>query len=123
MNNFTDELLVESQGNAWVLKRAFHFYYIDEVGSQIDVVVPEKFITDFVSTPKILYSFFPPIGIYNKAAIMHDYLYSKDCPIALKRVKADKFFLQAMEVLHAPKWQRKLMYFAVRLFGKKYFRV
>lgn len=123
MNNFTDELLVESQGNAWVLKRAFHFYYIDKVGSQIDVVVPEKFITDFVSAPKILYSFFPPIGIYNKAAIMHDYLYSKDCPISLERAKADKFFLQAMEVLQVPKWQRKLMYFAVRLFGKKYFRI
>ena len=123
MNSFTDELLVESQGNAWILKRAFHFYYIDEVGGQINVVVPEKFITDFVSTPKILYSFFPPMGIYNKAAILHDYLYSKDCPIFLERVKADKFFLQAMEVLQVPKWQRKLMYFAVRIFGKKYFRV
>ena len=123
MNKFTDELLVESQGDAWVLKRAFHFYYIDGVGRQFDVIIPENFVTDFASTPKLLYSFFPPIGIYNKAAIVHDYLYSKECPVSLERVKADKFFLQAMGVLQVPKWQRKLMYFAVRIFGKKHFRV
>ena len=122
MQKFTDELLVESSGNTWVLKRAFHFYYLDEVGAQTDVIIPEGFVTDFASTPKALYSFFPPIGIYNKAAMVHDFLYSKDCPLIVERQIADKFFLQAMGVLGVAKWKRKIMFYAVRLFGQSHFR-
>lgn len=123
MQKFTEELLVESFGNQWVLKRAFHFYYIDEVGGQIDVIIPEGFMTDFASTPKLLYSIFPPIGIYNKAAMVHDFLYSADCPLKIERHLADLFFLQAMGVLKVKKWKRKIMYLAVRLLGKTHFRI
>ena len=122
MQKFTDELLVESLGDTWVLKRAFHFYYLDEVGGQTDVVIPEGFITDFASTPKLLYPIFPPIGIYNKAAMVHDFLYTRGCPVIISRQDADKYFLQAMAVLTVVKWKRKLMFYAVRLFGKSYFR-
>lgn len=122
MQKFTEELLVQSLGNSWVLKRAFHFYYLNEVGGQTDVIIPEGFITDFASTPKALYSFFPPIGIYNKAAMIHDFLYSKDCPVIVERQIADKFFLQAMGVLGVAKWKRKIMFYAVRLFGQSHFR-
>ena len=122
MQKFTDELLVESFGDTWVLKRAFHFYYLDKVGGQTHVIIPEGFITDFASTPKALYSIFPPIGIYNKAAMVHDFLYSKDCPVVVERQIADKFFLQAMGVLGVAKRRRKLMFYAVRLFGQSHFR-
>ena len=123
MQKFTGELLVESLGNQWVLKRAFHFYYLNESGGQTDVIIPEGFVTDFASTPKLFYSIFPPIGIYNKAAMVHDYLYSKECPESISRLDADKYFLQAMTVLEVAKWKRNLMYFAVRLFGKTRFRI
>lgn len=123
MQKFTEELLVESTGNKWILKRAFKFYYADDAGNPLkEVIVPEGFVTDFASTPKALYPFFPPIGIYNKAAMVHDFLYSKECPVAIERAQADLFFLQAMAVLKVPKWKRKLMYFAVKLFGKSHFR-
>jgi len=123
MQKFTGELLVESLGNQWVLKRAFHFYYINESGGQTDVIIPEGFITDFASTPKLLYSVFPPIGIYNKATIVHDYLYSKECSLIISRLEADKYFLQAMAVLGVEKWRRSLVYFGVRLHGKNRFRI
>jgi len=120
MQKFTEELLVESVGDKWVLKRAFHFYYINEVGGQKDVIIPEGFITDFASTPRLLYPIFPPIGIYNKAAMVHDYLYTS---AILPRKECDLFFLQAMEVLQVPKWKRKMMFWAVRCFGAKRFNL
>jgi len=82
--------------------------------------VPEGFNTDFASTPKLLYPIFPPIGIYNKAAMVHDYLYTS---AILPRKEADLFFLQAMEVLQVPNWKRKLMFWAVRCFGAKKFAI
>lgn len=126
MQKFTEELLVESLGDKWVLKRAFKFYYetLLENGTSFkqEIVVPEGFVTDFASTPTLLYPIFPPIGIYNKAAMVHDFLYSKDCSYILQREFADKFFLQAMEVLGVPKWKKRLMFLAVRIFGAKRFR-
>lgn len=127
MQKFTEELVVESLGEKWILKKAFTFYYEMPFGEGKNfrqaIVIPEGFETDFASTPKLLYSIFPPIGIYNKAAMIHDFLYSKECRYDISRQSADKFFLQAMEVLKVPKWKRKLMYLAVRIFGKKHFRV
>jgi len=119
---FTEELLVESVGNSWILKRAFRFYYADKFGNILrEIIIPEGFLTDFASTPSILYPIFPPIGIYNKAAMVHDYLYSKDRPEFIKRKDADLFFLQAMEVLKVPKWKRGSMFLAVRIFGRSSF--
>lgn len=124
MQKFTEELLVESFGDKWILKRAFKFYYADQDGNLLrQIIVPEGFVTDFASTPKLLFPIFPPIGIYNKAAMVHDFLYSDKCPEAIERKQADEFFLQAMQVLKVAKWKRKCMFFAVRLFGKSHFRI
>ena len=119
---FKDELLVESKGKLWVLKRAFLFYHLDKTGKIVSVVVPVDFTTDFLSVPKILHLVLPPIGLYNKAAILHDYLYSKQCQIRVSRLDADRFFLQALEILKTPKFRRLAMYYAVRLFGRKHFK-
>jgi len=123
MKNFKDELLVESIGKKWVLKRSFSFYYLDPKKKLLtkNVIIPEGFITDFASTPRLLYSIFPPIGIYNKATIIHDFLYSS-LSTNLTRKESDKFFLQSMEVLKVKKWKRNLMYLSVRIFGKKKFK-
>jgi hypothetical protein len=126
MQKFTDEILVESSADYWILKRAFKFYYseIDNWGKEkkTEIVIPENFVTDFASTPSLLYPIFPPIGIYNKAAMVHDYLYSKYCPHNISRKISDKFFLQAMQVLEVPAWKRWAMYLAVRAFGKYRFK-
>ncbi|EFI4072610.1 DUF1353 domain-containing protein [Escherichia coli] len=77
--------------------------------------VPEGYVTDLASVPRILWSVFPPHGRYAKAAIIHDWLY--DNALRTKR-EADKIFLDAMCVLGVPRWRRVLMYAAVRLFGR-----
>lgn len=39
------------------------------------ILIPTGYVTDFASVPVLLWSFFPPIGKYNRAALVHDYLY------------------------------------------------
>jgi hypothetical protein len=116
MSTFTNELIVKSFGNKWELLEGFYFYY-EVNGERLYLNVPSGFITDFASSPRILYPFFPPIGKYNKATLVHDYLYSKQSKYDITRKEADKIFLQSMGVLGVSK-KRYLMYLAVRLFGK-----
>lgn len=118
---FHSKLIVESLGTRWKLKKSFKFYYSDCL-IRIDIEVPKGFITDFASTPRILYSLLPPTGVYNKATVLHDYLYDINCTTSLTRKEADKFFLQALEVLEVPKLIRYLMWVGVRIGGAKSFR-
>lgn len=122
--SFHKELLAESfgeDGKKWILRRAFKFYY--EVSlCRTYIKVPNGFITDFATIPRPLYLIFPPIGRYNKAAMVHDYLYDASCSLKLSRKDSDLIFLQAMEILGVKKWVRYSLFLAVRLFGRKHFR-
>lgn len=122
VDRFKDPLIVESLETKWRLVNPFSFYYTIGDYKQFTIIVPADFITDFASTPKLFYPIFPPIGIYNKATIIHDYLYSKLSQHQFNRKLCDKILLQAMEVLGVPKYKRLLMFWAVRIFGKKHFR-
>jgi hypothetical protein len=80
------------------------------------VIVPEGFVTDLASVPRILWAIFPPFGRYTEAAVVHDYLYR----IEADRKEADKEFYYIMRDEGVKKWKAKLMYWAVRLFGGIY---
>lgn len=105
--------------NKWILKAK----YIYTVAEKI-IEVPENFITDLASVPKILWNVFEPFGKhYTRAAVIHDYLYSKDCIYKeITRAEADNIFLLIMKERGVPFWKRQLMYRAVRLFGSSHFR-
>lgn len=98
--------------------------YTDEKGEVVNsdkIVVPAGFITDLASTPRFIWSLLPPHGDYAKAAILHDYLYSKGS-VSVTRKAADFIFYEAMGVLGVAEWKRKLIYHTVRMFGGKHFR-
>jgi hypothetical protein len=99
---------------AWELLTEFE-YHVGEHPS-VDVIrIPAGTVTDLASVPRILWAIFPPHGKWAKAAIVHDYLYAN----AVKtKDYADKVFLEAMGVLQVPPVRRKLMYWAVCLFGR-----
>jgi hypothetical protein len=122
VDSLKDPLIVESIGDSWALSRPFSFYYEKADGERIYVTVPQGFVTDFASTPSWTYSFFPPVGIYNKAMMLHDYLYDVICPLDITRRQADRFMLQAMKILGVSKIARYLMYYGVRLGGRSRFR-
>lgn len=98
----------------WQLLAGFDYHVGDYPSEQI-IHVPEGTVTDLASVPRVLWFIFPPHGKYAKAAIVHDYLYAQ--AIGTK-AWADLVFLEAMEVLGVPRTRRRLMYWAVRLFGR-----
>jgi len=63
----------------------------------------------------VLWSFIPRWGKYGNAAVIHDFLYWEQ---KLSKEEADRIFLEAMDVLEVTLLKRKLIYFAVKYFGR-----
>lgn len=103
-------LILESKGYLWVTRAPLVYE-----GSET-VTVPDGFHTDLASVPKALWAIFPPFGHHTKAAVLHDYLYHTT---SLPRKTCDGLFLEAMADQGVSKTRRYLMYWAVRVFGKR----
>jgi Protein of unknown function (DUF1353) len=78
------------------------------------VSVPGGFITDLASIPRLFWNILPPFGKYTEAAVIHDYLYRTHLT---SRAVADRTLLEGMRLCHVSRWQRVVIYVAVRLFG------
>lgn len=114
MSSFTTPLIMEM-----LPKRNFRVaepfrYRVGSKESEDIITVEKGFETDLASTPRFLWWIVPPHGTYGKAGVVHDYLYRNGLRT---RKEADDIFYEAMQVLGVPFWKRKLMYFAVRIFG------
>ena len=83
-------------------------------GGSFRVVVPVGFRTDFASVPRFFWRVFPPVGDWWRAAAMHDYLYDAT---RVSKALADAMFWEGLIADDVPVWTRRLMYWAVRLFG------
>lgn len=83
------------------------------------IVVPKGFRTDFASVPKFLRNFFPPMERYGAAAVVHDYLYVKQW---VDRKTADRIFYDLVLQSGVGPTKAKLMYWAVRIGGRRYWQ-
>ena len=81
--------------------------------------IPAGTTTDFASIPWFVYWLIPGFGQYDKPAVVHDWMYRTAC---VSRVVADAIFLDGMAQCGVPEWKRKLIYRAVRRFGKKAYK-
>lgn len=116
MSSFTSPAQLELQDDGYTFKLLAPFeYHVGDFPSVEVITVPTGYVTDLASVPRIFWNIVPPHGKYAKAAIVHDYLYSR----AIKtKDYADNIFYEAMGVLCVPMWKRKVMYLAVKYFGK-----
>jgi Protein of unknown function (DUF1353) len=79
------------------------------------VVVPAGFVTDFASTPRAIWAVLPPVGPYQLAAVVHDFLYwDQGCT----RQQADDLLRVAMSESKVKPLERDLIWQAVRKFGE-----
>jgi hypothetical protein len=85
----------------------------------VTVRVPARTETDFASVPRWLSWLYPPDGPWASAAVVHDYLYQRgECD----RFLADAVFRAAMVAVGVPWWRAAILFYAVRLFGRRCFR-
>lgn len=80
------------------------------------LIVPSGFQTDLASIPQILWNILPPIGKYDAAAVVHDFLYHQQ-PAGVRRVDADAVLREAMEVLGVRRLTRVVIWLGVRIGG------
>jgi hypothetical protein len=80
-------------------------------GKRDTFVVPSGFVTDFVSVPRLLTWLLPRYGDYTRAAILHDYLWTRD---DVTKADADGLFRRAMRELGVSVPRRWMMWAAVR---------
>jgi hypothetical protein len=95
----------------WVLLRPV--VYTSTVANQV-FVIPEGFITDFASVPRIPVVYELTGDTAHKAAVVHDYLYSTGL---VSRETADSVLEEASGVTKVPAWRRAIMWAGVRLGG------
>ena len=116
MSKFTTPLVGSWNDEMTIFTIAEPFvYYVGNLNSNDKIEVEVGFKTDFASIPTLFHFILHPVGPYGKAAVLHDYLYSKG--IRTKK-EADLIFLEAMGVLKVPKHIRYIMYYAVKHFGR-----
>lgn len=82
------------------------------------ITVPEGFVTDLASVPRPFWNILPPFGHYDRAAIIHDYLYGSKGEIGsikLTRAQCDEIFRSEMIADGVSGLVANIMWAAVRL--------
>jgi len=86
--------------------------------------IPKGFVTDGASCPQILWAFCSPMsGNQAEAAVLHDYLYSRDSGTGLSRKEADQMFKNSMLNEGVSPLKSAIIYSGVRIGGKKSWKV
>ena len=121
MSSFTKPLVVEVYDNGRKFKLKESFTYYREDNNKEILEVPEGFVTDFCSIPRIFWSIYPPTGggtkrtSYGKCGVLHDAAYQFKW---FDRKGCDKLFLEAMKAMGVGYITRYIFYWSVRLFGR-----
>lgn len=147
MSRFTDALDLQLLENAWgdaILTadgrcqwtvQAPLTYDVGAEGSPEQITVPQGAITDLASIPRPAWVLLPPDGPWTKAAVVHDFLYRTKgtclwpagthkrwvvCrTLDYTRAEADGILKEAMTAVGVPRWQRLVIWAAVRVGGGK----
>ena len=113
---FTDpvELMPVPGTGKYCLIQPLH-YQIGFYGSDLIVTVPDGFLTDLASVPRLFWIVVPPYSPDTAAAaVLHDYLCEWNGEM-FSKIVADAVFYEALRVLGVPAWRAVMMYCAVRL--------
>lgn len=111
MSRFLTPLRAEKSGGVWTVLQPL--IYDSDVAQKV-FIVPEGFVTDFASVPRLPLAFLLTGDSAHEAAVVHDYLYREQ---TVPRQMADSVFKEAANVSGEPGWKSWLMWAGVRLGG------
>ena len=108
-----------ADGIHWINHERFFFE-----SAELDRIlcIPPGFITDFASTPRILWTLVgAPTGWYSKAAMTHDYCF--DTPGVATFHQSNRVFREAMQISAKHNaLQQWALYEGVQVFGRSSYR-
>jgi len=115
MSGFLTDLDVRRlpNGRHWMLLSPLRY----ETRGGLGIEVPAGFVTDLASIPRGFWTIFPPVGSYDWAAVIHDYLYRIDSIPVVTQAEADRIMRDAMEDSGTGWWTRQVVYRTLRVFG------
>ena len=102
-------------GTTWEVAESFE-YRVGHINSDWIITIPKDTPTDFVSIG-ILKAFVPDKWKYNKASVIHDYLYRKT---NVSRVLCDAIFHEAMIAEGINRHAAAILFVGVSIFGNRY---
>jgi hypothetical protein len=111
MSRFLTPLRAEKSGSVWTILQPM--IYESDVAQRV-FIVPEGFVTDFASVPRIPLAFLLTGDSAHEAAVIHDFIYSRGI---VSRSQADAVFREAAQVTGESGWRSWLMWAGVRLGG------
>lgn len=113
---FLSPLRVELVGNdVWRLTAPL--VYESEVINRV-ITVPENFVTDFASVPRLPLAYWLFGGVADEAAVIHDFAYSHS---GITRKQADDLLYEACRASGVAKWRAWPIFLGVRLFGGSHY--
>ena len=105
----------------------------DVHAATVDIIVPEGYVCDLASIPKILFAIWSPVGDHKRAAIIHDWIYDQHHRAQMQirqggspfcdlytRAEADLIFLRELKDDGISIFTWLPFYCAVRWFGDLY---
>lgn len=115
MSAFLSSLEFEDRGGyPFLLTQPLH-YYSSCLG--LEIVVPRAFSTDLASIPWLVQPLLPRIGRWDRAAVVHDWLYDgRNRTRWRSRALCDAILREAMRV-DGVGWQRRAIWLGVRIGG------
>ena len=103
-------------GTQWVVLENLDFIIQMDDKSTAIIRVPRGFVTDLASTPRAIWSFYPPFGKYLTASVLHDYLYWRQ---TCTRKEADQILYQTMRDAGVKPAAQSLFYITLNQVGDK----
>ena len=104
-------IIIDDYGFPFELDEAL-VYYSAILGREL--IVEAGFKTDYASIPLGLWNILPKVGPYDRAAVLHDWLYQYN---GVSRLVADQVFKEAMQVLKVGGFRLWAIYSGVRIGG------
>jgi len=115
LNDLEVHLVSDNGRGLWCLDQDLGFC---SVVANMVITAKKGFITDFASVPRLPLVFLLVGDTGDRAAVIHDYLYST---ALLPRSLCDAVFREAAIATGVPMWRATMLYAGVRVFGGKHY--
>jgi len=98
-------------GKNFMVLADYRVFWTEDDNKEQSLTVPNKFVTDLASIPRIFLMLVPNLGRHNGPAVIHDYQYIRK---EWRKRDVDALFRATLKAAKVPYHRRVIMWLAVR---------